>query len=218
MNHLDEIQERLQRVPRYVDKAPNFVGVRLLYPADPIKLIYVGCIINKILTLGNGGIKSAYDFGCGTGMYVHELIRRGVDTLGFDGDLGIKDELKTDEENIVFANLEYPISSDFLPRDLVLSIEFAEHLSEAGGELLYDTMTRLSKRWIVITASPEEGEFHLNPQPREYWIDKISKRATHTYCKNTSEEFMDYFNNVILPKDGLRWFRRDLMIFERKII
>ncbi len=215
MNHLDEIQEDPPRVPRYVDRPPDFEGVKLLYPADPIKLIYVGCIINKILTLGNGEIKSAYDFGCGTGMYIQVLLDRGVSTLGFEGSLGVKKEIKTDEKNIVFANLEYPISLEYLPRDLVLSIEFAEHLSKAGGELLYDTMTKLSKKWIVMTASPGEGECHLNPQPRQYWIDKIVKRKTHTYYEKESEEFMDYFKSAILQKDGLIWFKRDLMIFRK---
>lgn len=216
MNHLEEIQDKLQRVPRYVDKGPDFKGVRLFFPADPIKLIYVGIVINKILTLGNGEIKDAYDFGCGTGLYVQELIDRGIDALGFDGNLGVKNELKTDRKNIVFTNLEYPLPMVYETRDLILSIEFAEHLSEAGGELLYNAMTNLSRKWIVITASPEKGEFHLNPQPREYWIDKIIKRGTHTYCKELSEEFMEYFKNAILGKDGLRWFQRDLMIFRKR--
>lgn len=213
MNHLEEIQDKLQRVPRYVDKSPDFDSVRLFFPADPIKKIYVGIIINKILALGD--IQDAYDFGCGTGLYIQELIDRGKDTLGFEGNLGVKGELKTAKKNIVFTNLEYPLPLEYSPRDLVLSIEFAEHLSKAGGELLYDAMTKLSKKWIVITASPEKGEFHINPQPRQYWIDKIVKRGTHTYCKNESEEFMKYFKDSILSKDGLIWFRRDLMIFKR---
>jgi len=210
--HLEEIQSRLQKVPKYTEKVSKLRGTKLFYPADEIKLKYSTNIISKILSLGK--IKSSYDFGCGTGLYVQELINQGIDTLGFDGNLGIENEIKTDEKNIVFTNLEYSLSKKYLPRDLVLSIEFAEHLSEEGGKLFCNVVTDLSNKWIVMTASSKPGEFHLNPQPKDYWITRIEEKKTHKYKKQLTNDFMEFFHNLILTKHGLNWFRKDLMIFK----
>jgi len=212
--HVHEIQSKLQKVPKYVSNVASLKGANLFYPADSIKLRYVKSIVSKILSLGR--IQSAYDFGCGTGLYVEEFIRQGVDTLGFEGNLGAAREAKTDLTNIVFANLEYSVSNSLEPRDLIFSIELVEHLSSKGGEVFCKDITRLSKEWIVITASPDEGEFHLNPQPKEFWIRTVESQGKHIYRESTTKEFMEYFKKLILPEDGLVWFKRDLIIFEKK--
>ena len=210
--HLEEIQSRLQKVPKYTEKVSKLRGTKLFYPADEIKLKYSTNIISKILSLGK--IKSSYDFGCGTGIYVQELINYGINSLGFDANLGIKKELKTKEENIMYTNLEYFSSKDYIPRDLVLSIEFVEHLSKKGGDLFCNYATQLSKNWIVMTASNKPGEFHSNPQPKDYWITRIEEKKTHKYKKQLTNDFMEFFHNLILTKHGLNWFRKDLMIFK----
>ena len=207
--------DKLKKVQLHLAKVPAYTNTDLFYPADRIKLQYVKNTISKILSLGE--IKSAYDFGCGTGVYVQELINQGINTTGFEINVGARKELKTAEKNIVWADLEYPLPGTFESRDLIFSIEFLEHISEVSGKLCCEEFCGLSLHWIVMTASPLIGEFHLNAQPREYWIDKIENLGTHIYKDELTTEFIEYFKKLIPGKSSrLVWFKRDLMIFEKK--
>ena len=181
------------------------------YCVDRYKIRFAKDTVSKILSLGN--IKNAYDFGCGTGLYVQELINQGIATTGFEISPGAKKAIRTAEKNIVWTNLERPLPSKFKPRDLVLTTEFLEHVSKAGGTLCCKEICELSLRWVVMTASPEKGAYHVNPQPRKYWIDAMTSSNTHEYRNDLSMDFINYFIKLI--PSGLVWFKRDLMIFER---
>ena len=53
-------------------------------------------------------------------------------------------------------------------------------------------LTRSSSRLIVITAAKpgQEGVYHFNCQPKEYWIEKIQSLG-FTYRKDLSEKISD---------------------------
>ena len=204
-NHLEEIQPVLQVVPRWSKSG-------LLYPSDRNKLRYSGAIVSKILTLG--GISSMYDLGCGTGLYVQEFINQGVDALGVDGNLAARKELKTDGKNVLFENLAYPLSNELQPRDLVMSIEVAEHLPVTAAGTFVDTMTRLSRKWIVLTASDLHGDQHYNPQHPGYWIELITRRNTHSFRPDLAADMRRCFKKLIRKRHGMSWFSKLLMVFE----
>lgn len=105
--------------------------------------------------------------------------------------------------------------------DLVFSIEVAEHIEPENADGFIENLTRLSNKWIVMTACPPhpgrpkseyEKVAHLNEQEHSFWIDKIEKRGFN-YQQELTEELQDYFKTV---PDMMRWFRSDLMVFKKQ--
>jgi len=101
--------------------------------------------------------------------------------------------------------------------DLVVSIEVAEHIEPELADNFVENLTKHSRRWIVITASPVTKEkspyclkAHLNEQDKNYWIEKIEKHG-FTYDKDKTESWQNHFSNRIVPE----WFKKDLMIFKK---
>ncbi len=199
---------------------PNNVSIeefnRDMALADEPKLKFADIVVTKICELG--GIRTAYDFGCGSGIYTEALIRHRIDTLGLDvNDTLTKKQLHTARRNMMFVDLSLRGLMDnfFEPRDLVVSIEVAEHIEERKADIFFGNIIDLADRWIFLTASPDHGKFHVNPQPRNYWIEKVEQFKKHEYRKNLSETTMEYFRMTIPIKEGQIWFKRDVMIFER---
>jgi len=182
--------------------------------ADEKKKEYVDVVIQKICELGE--IKAAYDFGCGSGIYVQALIDKGVKTLGFDSNEKLLSKLNTSVKNLRFLDLSKNIFDLFFfrPRDLIISFEIAEHIARNKIDVFFQNIITLADDWIVLTASPDVGTYHLNPQPRRYWIDHVEKFSVHLYQEDLTENIMEYFRSKI-PDDQLVWFRRDLMIFKK---
>ena len=134
------------------------------------------------------------DIGCGKMHYFSEAIR-------VDGNTEADYDILFDLEEV----------GDFGKYDLVFSIETAEHIKNADN--FVETITRCSRKWIVMTASPpsEKTEYtaraHLNEQEKDYWIKKVEAKG-FKYNKELTEELQEIF------KDSTTWFKRDLMIFK----
>lgn len=183
--------------------------------ADAQKMLYADIIIEKICSLGE--IETAFDFGCGSGIYVQTLIDNGVKTLGFDSnEKMLPEQFNTSMKNVRFLDLTTDINAleFFAARDLIISFEVAEHIARNTVDVFFQNIVKLANDWIVLTASPDAGTYHLNPQPRKYWIDRVEKFSVHSYQEDLSENIMEYFKSKI-PGDELVWFTRDLMIFKK---
>lgn len=180
------------------------------------KMKFADIVVKKICELN--GIRTAYDFGCGSGIYTEALIKNGIDTLGLDvNDTLALEQYHTARRNMIFVDLSLRgVKEDFNldRRELVVSIEVAEHIEKSNVDIFFGNIIDLADRWIFLTASPEAGQYHVNPQPRDYWIEKVEQFKKHEYEKTLSENFMEYFRMAIPPIEGLIWFKRDLMIFK----
>ena len=185
--------------------------------SDEQKIKFADIVAKKICELD--GIRTAYDFGCGSGIYTEALIKTGVETLGLDvNDTLAIEQYHTARRNMIFVDLSLRgVKEDFnlSRRELVVSIEVAEHIEKSNVDIFFGNIIDLADRWIFLTASPEVGQYHVNPQPRDYWIEKVEQFKKHEYEKTLSENFMKYFKMTIPLKEGLVWFKRDLMIFRR---
>ena len=123
-------------------------------------------------------IRSAVDFGCGTGVYVHELRGRGVDAVGFE--YGARARRIARERLGVeiqpFDLREFAgTGRDF---DLALSLEVAEHLPPELGERLVDTVCAAGPLVIFSAAHPgQSGQGHIHVQPKSYWIERFAERG-----------------------------------------
>lgn len=187
-----------------------------MYSADDNKKECADVIVDWICELG--GIKTAYDLGCGSGIYVQALIDNGVKTLGIDINDSLTIEwLNTSRENIQFLDLSKDITNLFEPRDIVVSIETAEHIPEQKVDIFFQNVVGLANNWIFLTASPTIGKYHLNPQSRDYWIEKVERFEKHRYQDSLSIITMNYFDAVIPKTKGLKWFKNDLMVFKAEL-
>jgi hypothetical protein len=187
-------------------------GILSSYKWDSIKLEYSGIVIGSILN-NLLWISSVYDIGCGTGLYVQEFINHGVECIGFELSSHAFYDAKTSLNNIYQIDVS-KLMSGYTRRDLVISIETAEHISEPDTDTYLNNLINLSDRWILITSSNKEGRHHLNPQPRKYWIDRLTQSGEFEYNESMSVNLMKIFQNKI-KINGLIWFKHSLMVFKK---
>lgn len=119
-------------------------------------------------------IRSVLDVGAGLGdvsSYIHNTYH--VPVIGMEGlDFNV-------------ANARYPLCQHDLttgpfkcgPVDLCVSVEVAEHIDPKYVDNYIDTLVH--GKYILMThALPgENGDFHVNEQPSEYWVEKLKERG-----------------------------------------
>ena len=129
--------------------------------------------------------KSVLDLGSGSGYYLREFTRLGIDTFGLEASpFGV-----TKSGNNVLAlsyDLRHPVylSKRF---DVVTCIEVAEHIPKRSSSILVKSICSNANEFVVFTAAPPgtPGADHINCQPEEFWfslfdINEFSFRADLT--------------------------------------
>lgn len=121
---------------------------------------------------------SVIDVGCGTGTWLAAFAKHGLtDLLGVEGEWASKASLHIPQHQLITHDLNQPLT---IVRgfDLAMSIEVAEHLSEASGEMLVETLTKLSSVVVFSAAVPSQGgTHHINEQWQEHWVEKFMRRG-----------------------------------------
>lgn len=119
------------------------------------------------------GCKSMLDIGCGLGGMVYEAKKIGfTNVLGIDGDY----RLKREDPNLFllhdFTKGPCDLNQVF---DLGYSCEFVEHVEEKYIKNFLDVFTKC--KYIILTFAPPNtpGYHHVNCQPAEYWISKLTE-------------------------------------------
>ena len=89
-------------------------------------------------------VRSAYDLGCGSGILVCELARRGIETVGIDGSaemlaIAARSARQQGYDNVQLQRHKLPIddTSGFRPADLVISSSALEYLDSMEGALAF---------------------------------------------------------------------------------
>ena len=143
--------------------------------------------------------RTLIDFGCGDGDLVRGFNTAGVNAFGVEGTAnclpytGLPLEPITDPDNppplsitnkITIHDLRKPLVKLFVYDDfnlnsgvdLVLCLEVAEHIEIEAVDILIRNIIQYSNK-IVFTAAPpgQEGNHHVNLQPREWWIGMFGK-------------------------------------------
>jgi hypothetical protein len=149
-------------------------------------------------------VGSILDVGCGEGHGVAYFRRLGVVAHGIDG-------LLTNVQRAVTPiSLHDLCTAAFvMPVDLVWSCEVAEHISEYFSNLYIETLT--NGRIIALTAAlpGQAGYSHVNCQPPEYWIERISAFGYHL-----SPE-MDALRSASHAEGRFTYFQQSGLVFER---
>ena len=122
--------------------------------------------------------RSAVDFGCGNGLLMAPLARRGVSVTGYDlGDEAAFHAEQIVRDRIFTADITKPLS-DIPLSDLSICVEVAEHVEERHAEPLMDNITSCSK-WLIFSAAVpgQAGVGHVNLKPWPYWRQNLAQRG-----------------------------------------
>ena len=160
------------------------------------------------------GIETAYDLGCGSGVYVQAFSDAEIDITGFDDNSEEIKQVPGRHDNIMWFDVGKTLA--LKPVDLIFSIEVAEHIDPPDLDMFIGNLVRFANKWIVFTGSDKPNSpGHVNPQSNEYWRDKIVSRGTHKYRADLSQTIMDSCKTIIGVPSCLRWFQENLQVFER---
>jgi hypothetical protein len=126
-------------------------------------------------------VATALDVGCGEGHLLWNLARMGVHAHGIDG-------LRLNVDRAV-----YPIAMHdlvecpyYMPVDMVVSIEVAEHVDTKYVDHYVDTLT--NGNIVVMTHATEKdtgGHHHVNLQDEGYWLSIMREKGYR----------LDYYND-----------------------
>lgn len=128
------------------------------------------------------GIKSVLDVGSGQG-YLPWLIHTEykIPVMGIEG---FPSNLKNSVYPLIYWDLNKgPFKCTSV--DLVTCVEVVEHIAEEKIDNLLDTLC-LGKVILMTHAQPNtKGEYHVNEQSDEYWINKLTSRGYNVMPSDT---------------------------------
>lgn len=149
---------------------------------------------------------SAIDVGCGTGEWLAEFVRHGVeDVHGLDGPWVDPARLSIDSARFEAADLTDPPRID-RRFDLVTSFEVGEHLPEQAAKPFVEYLTGLGDIVAFSAAIPfQGGTSHLNEQWQSYWSDLFAARGYLAFDLVRPR--------IWLNQDVEFWYRQNLIVY-----
>jgi SAM-dependent methyltransferase len=123
--------------------------------------------------------RSCVDVGCGSGAYVAEATRQGLDAIGCERSRAGRLIARLQGADArPFDLTRSPPTRVTGPFDVAYSIEVAEHLPPELGDRLVDVVCELAPLVVFSAATPGQGGIgHINEQPPEYWERRFRERG-----------------------------------------
>lgn len=155
--------------------------------------------------------QSMIDVGCGLGTFVRAFQDAGVARcMGVDGAWVNRTLLHQyiTPQQFLEADLEKPLRlNDRF--DMVLSVEVAEHLSEARADGFVADLCALSDKIVFSAAIPGQGgDHHTNEQWPDYWQKKFEK---HSFV------LLDILREPIWDDSRIFWwYRQNMFLYVKK--
>jgi SAM-dependent methyltransferase len=151
------------------------------------------------------------DVGCGTGMLLMHLKKRGVKVLGYEYAKAAIDIGRSRGIDICKLDLEQEVLPLVNGADLVASMEVAEHLPASIADRYIDFLCHLSSHVIMTAAIPGQGGTdHVNEQPNEYWIEKFRQRGYDYDLIITKQIRQEWKSQAVTS-----FYHRNLMVFHK---
>ena len=163
--------------------------------------------------------KSLVDVGCGSGEIALAFVAEGCTSI-FPFDYS-SDAVALAKTNGLNQALEIDLTrASRIPAvaDLCLCLEVAEHIPAANVANLCKLLSEPAPVLIFTAAPPGQGgHFHLNEQPRQYWIENLRVAGMH-YDEQAVVRVRERFAGRMIPDydNNLMIFRRDA-IFSRAV-
>jgi SAM-dependent methyltransferase len=149
--------------------------------------------------------RSVVDVGCGSGAWLVEAARLGIDDyLGVDG-YTPTGSLRIPAERFLIHDLTVPL--DLERRfDLVVCLEVAEHLPHTAADVLVESLARLGPAVLFSAAVPHQsGDNHVNEQWPEYWAQRFEANGFTV---------VDAIRPLIWRDPGVAWwYRQNTLLF-----
>ena len=132
------------------------------------------------------GARSVVDFGCGTGVYVSEWRRLGLEALGFEYSAKAR-RIAKERMGVEVGGFDLAaFAGAGRSFDLATSFEVAEHLPPHLGERLVDVCCRSAPAVVFSAAHPgQRGQGHIHLQPKAYWIERFAARGFRLQAADT---------------------------------
>ena len=154
--------------------------------------------------------RSVVDVGCGNAEFLSVFQKRDVLIKGYEGSHHAIDSSLIGKEFIEQFDLKNTIQ-DSRKYDLVLCLEVAEHIEKDYSQKLVENVTKLGDVILFSAAPPGQGgHFHMNEQPREFWINFFAIRNF-----SIDEHLTEALKNEMIKKGILSWYCDNLMVFKR---
>jgi len=117
---------------------------------------------------------SVLDLGAGPCTHANALAACGCEVVAVDGSVHAAG-FAAPAVQFILADLTRPLHQQ-RTFDVVLCLEVAEHIPEEAEDILCETMTRHTERWLIATAAPpgQKGRRHVNLKPLALWIAELS--------------------------------------------
>ena len=151
--------------------------------------------------------QSVIDVGCGQGAWLASAEFLGARTLkGIDGKWIREKALLS--KNIDFSAVNFEDSMPKLKKkfDLCISLEVAEHISQAKAKHFIDFLCNASDIVLFSAAIKHQGGTnHANEQWQSYWIDQF---------KSNRYECLDIFRSHLWNNTSVEWcYRQNIFLF-----
>jgi SAM-dependent methyltransferase len=149
---------------------------------------------------------SVLDVGCGTGTWLREFMRHGIDdVLGLDGGYVDPAMLAIPPEKFRATDLTCPsgVERRF---DLACCLEVAEHLPESVARQLVDGLVAAAPVVVFSAAVPGQGGTnHVNEQWQYYW---------HSLFAAAGRATVDCVRPVFYDDDHVSWwYRQNILVY-----
>lgn len=158
------------------------------------------------------GATSVLDVGCGTGGWLEAFRARGAGTVhGVDGPWSPAQRNLRPGEFTVCDFEKATGGTPQLPRDrydLVISMEFVEHVSVEHADILADFLASHGDVLLISAAIPlQGGEHHVNERWPEYWTRKLAERGFRPF---------DAIRLALWDEPGVEsWYRQNMVLYFR---
>jgi len=119
---------------------------------------------------------SALDAGCGPGLLVEALRRRGVEAWGVDvSEYAIENAAPASSAYCRVASVTEPLDREY---DLIVCIEVLEHLPESLADSAVSNIAAHA-RTILFSSAPDDlrDPSHLNVRPQDYWAGLFARHG-----------------------------------------
>lgn len=152
--------------------------------------------------------KSVVDVGCGIGTWLAAAESLGATRLtGLDGPWVKREQLRS--ASIAFTSVDFEAAIPDVGRhDLAMSVEVAEHVSEARADAFVANLTRLSDVVVFGAAIPDQGGVsHVNERWQSWWAAKFADAGFEPF---------DILRAAVWQDSGVEWwYRQNIVLYVR---
>lgn len=153
--------------------------------------------------------QSVCDVGCGTGTWLAAASELGIETIqGFEGPWAKTANLVVSDDAVDFQDLENSVSGD-RTFDLVISLEVAEHLSDARSAGFVKDLCNLGDCIMFSAAIPlQGGTGHITERWQSHWAKLFEAEGYSVY---------DPVRPLIWDDGEVAfWYRQNTMVYVRR--